>query len=192
MLTQVTNHEEQSIDLLLEQFKGKLAIEDLVSSFSFLFNQIEQDLFNMLTRRISIPLSEGEQLTLLGKLVNTPRAGRSDADLRTAIAVSIDLFSATGTRDNIIEICDSLIQITEYLTPPSGEFDAIAPTATTTVIGEELNRRINRSRSAGIYYTFQWTDSTIGPSNRFVFDTVGSTFDGTDLFAVHTRSSSSY
>jgi hypothetical protein len=192
-ITQVTNHQDQAVELLLEQFKGKLAIEDLVKSLTVSFNQIEQDLIDMLTRRISRTLAEGEQLTLLARLLNVPRAGRSDADLRTAITTEIKLFKSTGTRDNIIDACGNAIQITEYLTQPFGEFDArTSPTAIATSLGEDFNRRINRARSAGVYYVYQWRDSSIPTINRFAFDTSGRTFDGDDSFAIHTRSAANY
>lgn len=197
-LTQVVDYSVLALDMLLEQFKGKATVEDLLAAIVNPLNSMETDLFAMLNRRISITNSEGAQLTALAKMINVERAGRSDADLRTAIITQIEIHASGGTRNDIISATQNLVQITEYnavTTPLSGaQFDAHAssgvdPVGILNSLGEELNRRINGSRSAGVYHVLQWADNLYGTGINFRFDTAGRTFDGDDVFRIQTRSS---
>lgn len=178
-LIQTTAHEREAIALLLEQFKGRAAIEALVSSVVAPLNLVESTLFDLLNKRIDIDNAEGVQLDAIGDLLARPRQGLSDANYRTDLRAKIQLHASNGTRDALITLTGDTVTIREFPNA-AAEFEAFhEPYATiiTDAAANALYRLLNRGRAAGVYFVLHWRAASAG--SPFAFDGLGGAkFDG--------------
>lgn len=110
-LTQITDYEARALDRLASQFKGKPVIAAILNSFSAEVQEIENMLFDLITKR-SIDTGEGEQLDAIGRIVGQPRGGRTDDEYRVALRARIRINLATGQPNEILAAMRFIIPAT--------------------------------------------------------------------------------
>lgn len=104
VLMHETQHTAIALDKLLSQYKGKPRIAALISAFTDECQEIEDVLWDLLTKRLDIDNSEGAQLDIIGKIVKQPRNGLSDVDYRVFLKVRIRVNLSTGTPEDMLAI----------------------------------------------------------------------------------------
>lgn len=196
-LTKVEDHAAAAVALLPAQFR-KPGFEALISAMVRPLNSGEQDLFDLLLKRIVIADSVGAQLDALAGSFNLLRVvGQTDADFRTAILGEIRCHLSDGSVPALYEVCDRQITILDNQGPSTGfdgqvaEFSAQVCTfedgdsfiTTPNAVGEEYARRLNIAKSAGVYFTLEWYEDTT-PNNWFQLD-FSPMDDATHLFNRH-------
>lgn len=179
--TQVDDHAEEAVALLLQQFRGKRAFEALIAALTRPLNTVETDLFAIVAQR-TIDGAEGTQLDNIGSTVGIVRASRTDADYRTAIRKEIALHNSSGTRETLIDLTDGDVDFVED-DPAFAEFQCFAGSLT-SARATELTRLLNLGRGAGIYFTLEYTAEA---GTAFAFDGAA-TFDGPSVFTIGTTS----
>ena len=180
-LTKVADHAVEAVALLPAQFR-KPAFEALVSAMVRPLNSGEQDLFDLLLKRIVIANAEGVQLDALAASLNLLRVvGQTDADFRVAIAAEIKCHLSDGSVPALYEVCDRQITVIDNQGPgfdgQVAEFSAQVCTfedgdpaiTTDNAVGEEFARRLNIAKSAGVYFTLEWYED-VTPNNWFQLD----------------------
>lgn len=95
-LVKITDHTQQALDRLANQFQGKPLIEGLITAFTNQFQDLEQVLCDMLDFR-SVLTSVGVQLDKIGQVVGEKRAGRDDDNYRQGIIAQIGINTSDGT-----------------------------------------------------------------------------------------------
>ena len=204
-IVQVTDHATDAVELLLQQFKGKVAIEALVSALTSPLNEYETASIDLLNKRIDIDAADGVQLDGIGGLLGCSRQGLADAAYRVALRQEIALHASTGSIDDIIAITGARVAIDEYndvdadvlaATDPDfwatsqAEFEARTRNVTTGDVievvtqaeADELFRLINRARPAGVYFVLFYR---LTAATGFAFDGTGATgFDTAAPFTI--------
>jgi len=209
-ITQVTNHEQQAIALLLQQFRSKAAIEDLVAALSVGLNTSEDTLFDLLTR-LDFSAATGVQLDGIGGNLNAARQGATDANYRLLMQQEISLHGSHGIADELLEISRLStfggggggvgVFIEEEEDAP-GEFTAFERSDAGAKLPGSLNRAtsaaevfrlLNKARAGGRNFVFIWGDklSTLAVPTGFRFDTGGKKFDGGSRWRLDSRGAES-
>lgn len=106
---QITNHVEQSKNLLLSQFKNSPNILKWLEIYGGQLQQLEIEYFNLLDS-LGIESAVDYGLDLIGKEVGELRQGKNDADYRDAIITRIFINNSSGTPEEVIA---ATIQITK-------------------------------------------------------------------------------
>jgi hypothetical protein len=107
--TYITNHVEQSQDLLLSQFKNSPNILKWLEIYGDQIQQLEIEYFALLDS-LGIESAVGYGLDLIGKEVGELRQDRNDTDYRDGIITRIFINNSSGTPEEVIA---STLQITK-------------------------------------------------------------------------------
>lgn len=96
-----TDYATQMKDLLLQQFKGKPNWEALLGAWSISFQQVEDMLYDLFTKR-AVDTAVGRQLDILGIIVGETRNGATDSGYRIRIKTRIIRNVSSGTGDSLL------------------------------------------------------------------------------------------
>lgn len=99
---------EEAVDLLLPQFSNSVHLKSFIRSLVGEFNTPYEDLFDI-SKNFDLLVAEGEQLDLIGNLLNSLRNGRTDADYRSGLISIIFVNSSTGSPENLIQNLNALV-----------------------------------------------------------------------------------
>lgn len=103
MIIENTEHVEEALRLLLEQFKGKAKIEALLSSFIEQIQDGEVVTFDLYAERL-LDTATGVQLDVLGTIVGQERQWSDDEEYRLYIKARIAINRSNGKAEEIINI----------------------------------------------------------------------------------------
>lgn len=103
-----TDLKEYALDLLLPQFKGKPNIESVLLGPTKVLQTNLDTMFDI-SKSLDLDNAEGEQLSVIGRLLNVPRNGKSDLELKKSIDTKIIINRATGTGESLIDTLTSLV-----------------------------------------------------------------------------------
>lgn len=151
-LTKKTDHVDEALAHLLEQFKGAPKLHALLTSFVNQVQDLENVWFELLLDRW-IESAEGVQLDGLGDIVGEAREGRVDADYREALEGRIVLNLGSGQPEVIIRLlncanCNGGAELIEYF-PAS--FDVRMRHAVMDIdAAERLAALIQSGKAAGV------------------------------------------
>lgn len=102
--SQISNHVQQALNRLLEQYKESPNLKGLLTSFIEEIQNIEDMNFDLLTNR-TLDNATGKTLDNIGSIVGVSRrVGESDANYRTRIREGIFKNRAQGTVEILIEV----------------------------------------------------------------------------------------
>jgi hypothetical protein len=151
MISLITNHAEQALERLREQYKNKPQLIALINSWNTQIQELEEVLFNLSTSR-SITTSIGYQLDLLGQLLSKSREGRSDADYRIVLLAKVAKNISRGTPEDVIGVfkiltSSSQVQLSDGY---NGEVYLLADHALTQDQINNILREINSVVPAGV------------------------------------------
>lgn len=103
MITLITDHKEQALARLREQYNNKPQILALINSWNGQIQELEEIIYGLSTSR-SINTAVGYQLDLLGELLGKQRDGRSDADYRIVLLAKVAQNISRGTPEDAIGV----------------------------------------------------------------------------------------
>jgi len=114
----ITDHVQQALDRMLEQYKGKPRIEGVITSFTEQ-TQDSEDVIHGLTSDLAIATAIGIQLDLIGTIVVQDRLGFSDDIYRRLLLAKIGENVSKSTPENVIDVVklltdSSLVHFQEY------------------------------------------------------------------------------
>lgn len=153
---QISDHVDQGLLRLLQQYKGKTRIEGLIESCISGFQAAEDTAFDMYGRTIAD--SEGDTLENIASYVGIERiVGESDADLRSRIYIQIVRNTSYGTPEAVIAtallvVPDATIQLHEGAVA-SFSITVLNVTLTDDEV-ENLYSLINQVKPAGVKFQF--------------------------------------
>lgn len=151
MATKITNHIEQALERLLEQYKGKIRIEGLISALVEQIQDLEDVVFD-LPEDLTIETASGIQLDLIGTIVVQDRLGFSDDVYKALLRAKIGENVSTSTPEDIIDVTKlltgaTLVHFQEYF--PAGYGISINISVDPSLI-DFFYRRIDRVDPAGV------------------------------------------
>ncbi len=176
-LSEITDHADRALARLLEQYKGRSKLANVLDVFSDQVQELETAFFQLLEER-AIETGEGSQLDTIGEIVGQARNGLDDATYRLYLRVRIKTNLSSGLSEQLITIVSLLVgdTVTVHLSdePPAGisisleDDDVSDDTATVVLYFAKL------AKSAGVRLVLIWNPD----SDMFAFDDAGSGFDG--------------
>jgi hypothetical protein len=154
-LTQTTTHVKDAKALLIEQYRGKVHLEGLLSSFVSQIQVLEDVLFDLLLDRY-LTSSSGEQLDLLGRIVGQPRDAKSDADYRLWLRARIRVNISSGTPEDLLAIfnivADNDVELKEWY--PAGLSMVVAGAFPDAAVVASI---LSQARPAGVGASLEYT-----------------------------------
>lgn len=162
---------DEAVSLLMEQYKSRQNINDIVRIFASMFQGIEDEAANIY-KYFQIQTAQGAQLDEIGLIVDEARNGQSDLEYRLKIFAKIYLNRTGG------EI-ESLISLLKHSTDtPSVRIIELFPAAMRIEIEadnwpNDLYNRVKHAVAGGVAVDIINFTGT----NRFRFDTPGQGFE---------------
>jgi hypothetical protein len=102
-ITKITNYKERAILRLIEQYKEKPILKDILDAFSEEVQEAENAI-NSSFGKLDIDNNSNNQLDKIGDIVGERRSGKDDTSYRLAIKARIAINTSTGTAEEIISI----------------------------------------------------------------------------------------
>jgi len=103
MIEKITNHAEQALNRLLEQYKGKTNLINFIQVYLKQVQDIEDSLEDF-DKLLDIGESSGQQLDEIGDIVVQPRLGNTDERYRILLYTKIGINTSKGESPKVIEI----------------------------------------------------------------------------------------
>ena len=102
-LEQINDHIIQAENHLISQYKNKTNIDNVIVIFGQQIQELEDMFFDLLLERY-LATAIGEQLDMLGDLLNQDRLGLSDDNYRVLLYNKIAEYNSEGAIEDIISI----------------------------------------------------------------------------------------
>lgn len=106
--TYISNHVDQALDRLLEQFKDKEKMASIVTALTNQIQDLENAFDQLFTERV-IANADGQVLDDIGTIVGQPRLGFDDVRYRSLLLAKIGENVSQGDIERIISIAKLLI-----------------------------------------------------------------------------------
>jgi len=105
LITEITNHVEQALEKILQQYKGKPLVEGLLAALVEQIQALENAIYPLDAGR-QLYNAIGAQLDGIGQLVNLPRNGLSDQEYLVFILGTI----AEDYSDDTLQTVDNIVE----------------------------------------------------------------------------------
>ena len=105
---------EEAVELLLPQFSNSANLQNFIRSLVGEFTVPYEDMFDI-RENFDLLVAVGDQLDLIGSLLNTSRAGLTDDQYRSTLFAVIFVNSSTGSPENLIQNLNSIVGEKGYL-----------------------------------------------------------------------------
>lgn len=99
----ISDHEEQALDLLLDQYRDRPRIRALLASYVRRCQELENAAWDVIVKR-TLDNAADAQLDTLGKIVGATRDGLDDTDYRTIIRATIRARTSRGYADDLLTV----------------------------------------------------------------------------------------
>lgn len=154
-IERIDDHEEQALDRLPEQYRGKDRVESLIKAFVEPLQTLEAVFFDLLENRY-LDDAQGAQLDLLGKILGQRRGPLNDEQYRLRLIAKIAQHVSNGTPEDLIKIYRILTQaqLVEYFDEFPAGVRLIA--SGTSPIGSinEIKAALNAAKPGGVQIDF--------------------------------------
>ena len=179
MATQITDHVQQALDRLAQQFKGKPSVESMLSSLAGNVQEVETALWQLLTER-SVDVAIGVHLDAIGEIVGQPRNALGDEDYRRFISARIAANRSRGTIPDVLRVANLVLNDpTAYLEIVNGGIATyvlrIMNVPISDATAEILMSFLRAITSAGVRAIME--SSAIAVGATFKWDTAGRGWD---------------
>lgn len=154
-LTLNSDHVDQALARLLEQFKNKPVLASILTAIVDQIQDLENTSWELYTERL-LDGAEGAQVDNLGAIVGQPRNGLADADYLNWIRARIRVNRSNGDPNDILAIADLIIDVPVNLTEeyPAGYVVRIyAFTGDAQLIYDILDQ----VRPAGVWFNLEYS-----------------------------------
>lgn len=158
--TKKTTRVQEARDNLLEQFKGKQTLQDILDAFTGQVQEVEDMLFELVDERF-LDSAVGEQLDGLGRIIGLLRGGLDDDAYRTRLRAEIRILISSGTTEDILAIFvlilppgTGLVFSEDPNTPATLELDITDPIAGS--LGSDASRVLQTSKAGAVRAILSW------------------------------------
>lgn len=155
-----TEYNAEALALLLEQYKGKENIEDLLSSYMEQVQLIEGPVYDLWFKRL-LDNATAAQLDLLGEVVKQERVSADDDIYRAFITARISINRSNGRAEELLNILALVSEPTEkFEIRDLGNASILIETHTpqTAAWIDTLLALMVDAKSAGVKIQFLWTE----------------------------------
>ncbi len=154
------DHAGEALDLLLEQFKDKSKIEELLNSFSAQIQLVENAYWQLLTER-TLANATGTTLDHIGEILNRQRGSETDSEYRARLQIQVLIYQSSGTAEDILAVFVMVagavsIQITEGT---EADFYIEINDPVTEIIGARAAAYLKELKAAGVGGLTYWHSS---------------------------------
>ena len=167
-------HVAEALDLLLEQFKRKDSVEGLLTSYINPIQILEGVTYDIWDKFL-VDSAVGDQLDILGNIVQEARGGKADASYRQFIKARIAINRSNGRVEEILSILrlispvGAVYRISEIY-PAKLLVDQIADTDAFTGDPAVFIDILRQAKGGGIGIQFTWSEQA--EEDRFCFGDV--------------------
>lgn len=187
-LEHVTNHVEQALDRLTQQFKGKPNVETVVSALASPTQDIEDALWQLFSER-DVETATGVQLDAIGNLVGQPRGGLIDGDYRRFVRARISVNKSNGLVEDILTVSQLVLadDVAALVLVPSYPAAILLRIVGSTVSEEVASLLVSFLRkvvAAGVRLVIQFQSSADPDAFYFAGGAIGKGFGDTGDLAV--------
>lgn len=172
-VTEITDVSAQALALLIPEYQETPRWQAWISSVMDSIQELESAAADVWGNVLNLDDAVGDQLDLLGRIVQEARDGRSDTDYRRALSVRVLVNRSQGRVEQLIQIArvftsadlqvGAVIRLQE-VQPAAIEIRVVRTPVTTR---GELDRRLRKAKAGGVKL------STIihpgGPNGSFFF-----------------------
>ena len=144
-----TDIEERTASLLIEQFKTKPKINELVRIFARQVQELEYVLADMLKIK-DVNTATGDQLDILGEYVGEERNGRNDDDYRQAIILRSFINKSNGEPETVIQYAQYITNATEVQYFPVYPGKVLLQITTNFIVTVDTVELIQKVAPAGV------------------------------------------
>lgn len=128
--SRIDNHVELAKSRLITAFKSSETLNGMISALVAEIQTVE-DAFIDRQSQLRLEDAEGEQLDGIGAILDVPRNALDDITYRQRIKIQILINTVSGTRPEIIEVINGLVQFTSsYLSLTQDQRDALSTQVT--------------------------------------------------------------
>jgi hypothetical protein len=167
-----TEHENEGVARLLEQFKNKPRIESIVRALMGQVQDLEDALMTALLERFLADTTIGVQLDGIGQIVGQARSGLSDDDYRVYLRARILINLSDGQPEELITILQTMLSGSdvEIIETFPAEL-RILLTPELTISPSIPNSAMQTARAAAVRLLFEYTLTAI--TDVFSYGAVG-------------------
>jgi hypothetical protein len=159
-ITHDVNVKARGLSRMLSQFRGKPRFEALLASYLDEFQEIEDALYEVYTKReLQNGTATGDLLAKLGKIVGQGSEGLSDDLYRLLIQARIASNRSNGRREELINVASLLVPLTSIYVkdyPPGSVY--VNPRGVVELppylVGQSF---LARATAAGVLLIFVWS-----------------------------------
>ena len=171
-ITKVEDHCADAIGRLLEQFRDKPVIAEILCSYVQPLNDVEAAFCQLLDER-HIDVAIGAQLDVIGRLVGEPRQNKTDDAYRVFLRVRLLVLQSDGKREQLLAILrrifpDTGIAIDVRPLPPAGVAYSVI-TTTSPIDAAEVGSILDDAKGGGVLLHYVHTNNLQEPATTFVF-----------------------
>jgi hypothetical protein len=169
-------HATGAVDRLLEQYKQKPNLEGVLGATVNQLQGLEDALWGLLTERW-LDSAAGEQLDLIGRIVNLPRDAWADTAYRLLLKVEILSLRSSGRPEELISLASLALGAEAFELLEAEDLDPDASSTHAAVLIRALEalelpaafyaRLFRRAAAAGIRLLFEYPGGT--PEDGFAF-----------------------
>jgi hypothetical protein len=154
----VTDHVARARARLLEQLKYIPGIVTILENFDDQIQAIEDALWQVFSER-SLSVAEGEQLNVIGRVLDEPRDGYGDDDYRARLTAKIRVLRSSGSATDLLKIYKLLLpdNVVAFTAMGGGGF-ILDIGAIDTALAYVYQRFLLEAKSAGIYAHLLYSD----------------------------------
>lgn len=98
---EILDHADRAKSVMLSQFADSTNLKGVVDAIASEIQELEEVIYDVLTKRVNIDLAEGQGLDLIGSIVGRKRNGFSDADYRDLLRLQIAINNSKGNPEPI-------------------------------------------------------------------------------------------
>lgn len=173
MAAHITDHVARAIARLPDQFKGKVKLELLLTTFIEPFQEIEDALWQLLTER-TLDVAIGQQLDDIGTIVQFFRDGANDDTYRRRLRARVKVIRSRGSGDELLQITrliidDALATVTLVPGYPAALVIRIDARPVAQEIAEMAIDFLRKAVAGGVRIILEYT--TLDTSGLFRWDT---------------------
>lgn len=155
-LSEITNHADLAIGLLLDQFRDQANLEAFLRALMVPVQRLEATAHDLDTE-MRLDNAIGAQLDMIGRIVDLPRGDMGDEAYRTRLRAHIRANLSEGTPDDLLEVLRLMvptndISLEEY---PTGVVMRIADTLAEDP--DAIVAELRRTRPAAVPMSLEYT-----------------------------------
>ena len=172
-LSYIDTHSTDALARIAEQYKDSTRLRGLISSIADQVQDIDDAIWELATERYLYSdaeigdttvnyVAEGDQLDVLGRILNLTRQNMTDAQYRLALKGQVKMLKSSGTVEELIAIFAAArpdATITVANSYPAGFTLTLTDDVIETALSNILVKFVHNGRAAGVYGILEWQET---------------------------------